>query len=206
MARQPRQKQIEDILGDALEDGVEHLVDRGFEFFQQGGFRAAQKFNQTTKAALPPEYLHGTFTCAPCTKQFSIGEMEQVHPTNGYGTCKVCYKFLWDSGAAKLRERAKEQARQAAQAAAQAGARRAQQAAQQAAPGFVGRRPYEVLGISIDATEAEIKKAYKNLALEHHPDMVSADAPSGVREQKRLLFEEATRAYNAMLKVRKAAE
>lgn len=32
------------------------------------------------------------------------------------------------------------------------------------------RDPYEVLGVSKSATEAEIKKAFRNLAIKHHPD------------------------------------
>jgi DnaJ like chaperone protein len=33
---------------------------------------------------------------------------------------------------------------------------------------------YKVLGVSPDATDDEVKKAYRKLALEHHPDRVSA--------------------------------
>ena len=29
---------------------------------------------------------------------------------------------------------------------------------------------YEILGVSHDATQAEIKKSFRNLALQHHPD------------------------------------
>jgi DnaJ like chaperone protein len=33
---------------------------------------------------------------------------------------------------------------------------------------------YKVLGVSPDATDAEVKRAYRNLALNHHPDKVAA--------------------------------
>lgn len=35
---------------------------------------------------------------------------------------------------------------------------------------MIGFDPYEILGISQDATVTQIKKAYRKLALEYHPD------------------------------------
>jgi len=44
-------------------------------------------------------------TCAACRKQLASDEMEQVHQTSGFGTCKPCYKLMWDAANEKLAER-----------------------------------------------------------------------------------------------------
>lgn len=54
------------------------------------------------------------------------------------------------------------------------------------------RDPYEVLGVSKTATEAEIKKAYRKLARTYHPDVNSHDEDA---EHK---FKEATQAYEVL--------
>jgi DnaJ-class molecular chaperone len=56
--------------------------------------------------------------------------------------------------------------------------------------GEVMRDPYEVLGVSKTATEAEIKKAFRGLAKKHHPDTKGGDADA----QKK--FQEIAAAYD----------
>jgi DnaJ-class molecular chaperone len=54
------------------------------------------------------------------------------------------------------------------------------------------RDPYEVLGVSKNAGEAEIKKAFRTLAKKHHPDTHSGDAGAKKR------FQEISAAYDVI--------
>lgn len=58
---------------------------------------------------------------------------------------------------------------------------------------------YEILGVSRNASEAELKKAYRRLAMKYHPDRNPGDKPS---EEK---FKEAKEAYEVLTDPRKRA-
>ena len=53
---------------------------------------------------------------------------------------------------------------------------------------------YELLGVSKNASDSDIKKAYRNLAREHHPDMVK-DSDKAASEKK---FKEINEAYQVL--------
>jgi DnaJ-domain-containing protein 1 len=55
---------------------------------------------------------------------------------------------------------------------------------------------YEVLGLDVSATDAEVRKAYRNLAMQHHPDK------GGDKE----LFQTITEAYEKILEIRGIAK
>lgn len=55
--------------------------------------------------------------------------------------------------------------------------------------------PYEVLGISKDATQEEIKKAYRTLAKKYHPDNYANNPLSDLAEEK---FKEINEAYEQL--------
>ena len=55
---------------------------------------------------------------------------------------------------------------------------------------------YQLLGISTDATAAEIKKAYRKLAMQYHPDKLKGDPEA---EEKTKLFQDITAAYKKAL-------
>lgn len=55
--------------------------------------------------------------------------------------------------------------------------------------------PYEVLGVSKDASENDIKKAYRKLALKHHPDKQSTEEG---RRQASEIFAKISNAYEIL--------
>jgi curved DNA-binding protein CbpA len=59
-----------------------------------------------------------------------------------------------------------------------------------------GRDPYEVLGVPRDASDAELRVAYRQLVQRHHPDHNSGSVESARR------FEEVQEAYARVVKLR----
>ncbi len=62
------------------------------------------------------------------------------------------------------------------------------------------RDPYIVLGVSRDATDEEIKSAYRRLARKYHPDHYATD-PEGAREAEEKM-KEINEAYDAIQRMR----
>lgn len=62
------------------------------------------------------------------------------------------------------------------------------------------KNPYEVLGVSPNATEAEIKAAYRELAKKYHPDNYQDSPLADLAEEK---MKEVNEAYDAILQEKK---
>jgi len=61
------------------------------------------------------------------------------------------------------------------------------------------RDPYEVLGVSPDASDDEIKKTYRDLARKYHPDNYQNNPLADLAEEK---MKEINQAYDAITKAR----
>ena len=65
------------------------------------------------------------------------------------------------------------------------------------------RDPYSILGVSRDATEEEIKKAYKALSRRYHPD---ANINNPNKDQAEEKFKEIQAAYQQIMKEKTGIE
>ena len=196
----------EELIDDVVDTAVDSLWDRAGDFFDR------LKESQRQEASAAPHEVHSEeFTCAPCRKTYSFDNMEMVNPRNGFGICKPCFKFLWDAGKEKLQQLAKRAAQQKAQQARREsyvghGPPPPGQGQHPGAQQNAKKKPWDVLGVAPDATLDDIKRAYRRLAMEYHPDRVPPGASSQEREEARLKFEDITRAKDVMVKVRSAPE
>ncbi len=64
-----------------------------------------------------------------------------------------------------------------------------------------GDRDYARLGLTPDASDAEVKRAYRQLAAEHHPDRVAHLGPGAVKQATRR-FQELQDAYKTIQRLR----
>ena len=66
--------------------------------------------------------------------------------------------------------------------------------------------PFEVLGVSPDATEAQVREAYVRLATRFHPDVHHDPALSDLREQLEQIFGRLNEAYDELSRLRERYE
>jgi DnaJ-class molecular chaperone len=65
-----------------------------------------------------------------------------------------------------------------------------------------GDNPYTVLGLTLEATDAEVDQAYRRLMSQYHPDRV-AQAGADIRQQAETKAREINRAYDRIKTLRK---
>lgn len=63
----------------------------------------------------------------------------------------------------------------------------------------MSKNPYEVLGVSPNATDDEVKKAYRELSRKYHPDSYANNPLAELAEEK---FKEVQQAYDQIMKQR----
>lgn len=181
-------------MDDIVEKTVGVLFDKGAEYFERSRDKRV--------AQLPPEAAQQTYKCMACKREpFVLAQMEVVSgQVPGFGMCRGCFAFVWKAG----EEKVKYLARKAQEARARGGMPGGMPGVPPMEP--QARPPWEILGISEDASVEEINKAWRVLAAKYHPDMVPPGPDStAAREAARLKFEEVTRAKDVMVKLRKPA-
>ena len=62
----------------------------------------------------------------------------------------------------------------------------------------MNKNPYKILGINENSSIEEIKKSFKKIALECHPDK-TLNEPQNIRDEMNNRFKEAAEAYKILL-------
>jgi hypothetical protein len=175
-------------LGDLVDGLAEVAVDTIADRLRDSFSAQARKQIQNLPTAQ-------VFVCVGCGNSVQGAQIEFLRPAEGKCVCTSCFQFMFNAGVEKVRFLAKKAAERAAAAAAaaasNAGPRRA------ASPPVTP--PWEVLGVGQDASEEEIKKAYRKIVMQWHPDRL----PPESRAEGQTRIDEATKARDAMLSVRR---
>lgn len=189
--RKRRAMAAEDIIDDVVDSAVDAVTDRAAGFFS--------KLRNGQMDSFEGSYLKQSFSCATCRKSFpNAAAMEMVHPSNGFGLCRSCFSAAYNALKEKV-ERLGAQARARPRAAPP----RQEERRQQKAP--PRRAPvWEVLGVSRDASAADVKRAYRQKALELHPDRTPVSASADEQLRAKAAWQELQQAYNVMMSVRSA--
>lgn len=179
-----------DLIDEVVDSAIDQVAQRARVFMQ--GLGTQQRERKVRKRDEGEQRLAACSACQQPAPSVCIGcrqpicdEHSEFHGPEPWAICPACFGFMWDAGLQKVKFLAKK--------AAQNGA---------AMPGFSPPKPpWEVLGVKQDASEEEIKKAYKGIVAQWHPDRLS---PEQKQEGQRVI-DEATKAKNAMIKARSAA-
>lgn len=181
-----RKAGLGDLVDGLAEAAVDTIADRIRDSFTAQSRRQVQ--NLPTAQA---------FVCVGCGNSVQGAQIEFLRPAEGKCLCTSCFGFMFNAGVEKVRFLAKK----AAERAAAAGAATASGAAAPRRPATPPvTPPWEVLEVAQDASEDEIKKAYRKIVMQWHPDRLPPE--SRVEGQRRI--DEATKARDAMLSVRRA--
>lgn len=225
MARPKHQGQIDDVVGRVVDIGIEAMLGKVDNFVQQLQSNQVAS-NQAAMEAIPTALRRSSYKCACCHKDFPFNDVAVINDKlamlsttgDGFATCKPCYKLIWNAGNEKvtiMREGFGTALKALYDQARAAAASKQEQSAQRPPAEPPGQKPWETLGVDVDATIDEVKKAYRKQAATWHPDKFAAGpqnetpAEAAIRErngaQARARFDQIQRAYNVMMKVRQAA-
>lgn len=203
----PRKTPSQMLMDSLLEMGIDSLRDT-----IQSAFSADQAF-QAQPIGMPRMHCNGPgcgagtqSVCMSCKRPYCQRHSEWRR-ADGFVICHRCFQFLWTSG----KEAAGRGSWDAFQRANGQYARAPMPPPvqpgpppppPQAPPRPRDQAPWEILGIEPDATEDQIKKAYRAVAARCHPDAVPAEERDAAKEA----FIRASTAYDAMLSALKASQ
>lgn len=192
----PRRKPSQVLIDELLEMGIDAMRDTILASFERsaaasGGVRPPTRYVCYIQGCT----AHTSNICMSCRRPYCATHAEWRR-SDGFVICFNCFQFLWHSakeaasrGSWDAWQRNSSWKSKAASAPVEEKAKKPQ-------------APWDILGVEPDATEEQIKKAFRSIAAKMHPDVVPAEE----REQAREKFMRASSAYDAMMAALRAAQ